>query len=78
MNGFAYLDFSYRAVWGIVKLRVPCPTFAVRLVNGLPPFLFVIPISIGNFVGRAATTTRHLAQCAQHNQFIDVAQGGIG
>ena len=22
MNGFAYLDFSYRAVWGIVKLRV--------------------------------------------------------
>jgi len=28
MNGIAYLDFSYRVVWGIVKLRVAWVAFA--------------------------------------------------
>ena len=29
MNGFANLDFSYRAVWGIVKLRILRTAFAI-------------------------------------------------
>ena len=31
-----------------------------------------------DFVGGAASTLRRLAQCTQHHQFIDVAQGGVG
>jgi len=29
MNRFVIFDFSYRAVWGIVKLRIPRTAFAI-------------------------------------------------
>jgi len=44
----------------------------------LTPLLLLIPFSPDDFIGGAASAIRRLAQCAQRNQCIDVAQGGVG
>lgn len=54
------------------------PKFLSQIARVLRLKLELHPFSIGDFVGRAASATRHLAQCAHRNQFIDVPQSGVG
>ena len=52
---------------------INCSNFIATL-----DFYYAISFSKNEFVGRAASAAQHLVQCAQDNQFIDVAQGRVG